>query len=61
MRISRERCPTHRKSPKIIFTTEGFKLECCCERFHKAIAPEVQKIVGDAMREVIERQLKRSL
>ena len=61
MRISRERCPVHHKHPKITFTNKGFELECCCESFHRALVPKIEKIVGDAMGEEIERQLNRLL
>lgn len=41
--IEKSECPEHGQAPKVIFTSNGFNVSCCCNRHKSYISQAVEK------------------
>ena len=56
--IETAKCSVHEKHPNVIFTQQGCKVSCCCEKFRKETIAKCEKAIGEALREEIFKPLK---
>lgn len=47
--IERTKCPEHGEHPKVTFTTSGFTVSCCCEKFRQDSIAKCNDIIGKAL------------
>lgn len=56
--IEKTKCPIHGEHPKVTFTSNGFNVSCCCEKFSKDTINKCQQIMGKALQEQIIKALR---
>lgn len=56
--IEKTLCPIHREHPKVTFTSNGFNVSCCCEKFRKDTINKCQQAISKAIQEQILQSFK---
>lgn len=56
--IEKTKCPIHREHPKVTFTSTGFTVSCCCEKFRKDTINKCRNAMGKALQEQIAKTFK---
>ena len=56
--IEKTKCPEHGKHPNVTFTTSGFTVSCCCERFRKETIGKCNDAIGNAISQYLLNAFK---
>lgn len=56
--IERTLCREHREHPKVTFTSKGFNVSCCCEKFRSETIKKCEDAIGQALHEHIMNAFK---
>ena len=58
IKVERMKCPEHGEHPKVIFTEQGVRISCCCDKFLRQVENECDKAITQAIDDEITNMFK---